>query len=123
MKIESLAEVRVAFETWRRGKRHQREAIPAELLERARAVAQREGPAAVARATRIDRARLKTGSRAGSGGCTVGTPGFSRVTLAAPVGQPFAEVEGPTGVRVRLFTPTDQALRLLTTLLGAGVAR
>jgi len=43
--------------------------------------------------------------------------------LAAPTGatpRPFAEVEMPTGLKVRLFTGTDEALGLLSSLLGAG---
>jgi hypothetical protein len=48
---ESLAELKAAFEKWRSKKRHVREAVPAQLLERARAAAARHGWAAVARAS------------------------------------------------------------------------
>jgi hypothetical protein len=47
------------------------------------------------------------------------------VELAAPAAtsRPFAEVEMPTGLKVRLFTGTDEALGLLSSLLGAGGAQ
>ena len=129
MDVESLAGLKAAFNEWRSKKRHVREAIPAGLLVRARAAAQRYGPAAVARATRLDRARLKTGwcsgSRGGTGVPATSVPMFSRVELAAPAGptRPFAEVEMPTGLKVRLFAQSDEALGLLSSLLGAGGAR
>ena len=59
---ESLAGLTAAFEEWRSRKRHLREAVPADLLKRARQVARRHGPAAVARATKVERSRLKIGS-------------------------------------------------------------
>jgi hypothetical protein len=42
---------------------------------------------------------------------------------AAATTRPFAEVELPTGLKVRLFTETGEALGLLSSLLGAGDAR
>lgn len=124
---ESLAELKAAFEKWRSKKRHVREAVPAELLQRARAAAARHGWAAVARATKVDRGRLESdrsrgGKRRVSG---TGVPKYSRLELAAPAApaRPFAEVEMPTGVRVRLFTDTGEALALLSSLLGAGGPR
>jgi len=46
------------------------------------------------------------------------------VELAAPVAmpRPFAEVEMPTGLKVRLFTQTDAALELLRSLCATGGA-
>src|SRR5204863_5475953 len=105
------AELKAAFEEWRSRKRHLREAVPADLLQRARAAAGRYGWAAVARATKMDRARLESDrnrgkKRRGTGG-SVST--YSRLELAAPATatpRPFAEVEMPTGLKVRLFTET-----------------
>ena len=121
---ESLAELKAAFEKWRSRKRHVREAVPMELLQRARAAAGRHGAAAVARATKVAQGRLETGASRGSrrrvpGG---GVPTYSRLDLAAPAAataRPFAEVEMPTGLKVRLFTETGEALELLSSLLGA----
>lgn len=125
---ESLAELKVAFEKWRSRKRHVREAVPAELLQRARAAAGHHGPAAVARAIKVDRGRLDTGRSRGKQGRVpeAGVPTYSRLELAAPSAattRPFAEVETPTGLRVRLFTETREALGLLSSLLGAGDPR
>ena len=121
---ESLAELKAAFEKWRSRKRHVREAVPAELLQRARAAAGRHGWAAVARVTKVDRGRLES-DRSRDGKRRVpgtGGPMYSRLELSAPAAtaRPFAEVEMPTGVRVRLFTDTSEALGLLSSLLGGG---
>ena len=135
MEVESLAGLKAAFEMlkaafemWRSKKRHPREAVPAELVERARAAAQRHGPAAVDRVTKVGRARLTSGRRGRreSGAAVASVPTYSRVAVAAPAApttQPFAEVESPTGLKVRLFTQTGEALGLLSALLGAGGAR
>jgi len=125
---ESLAELKVAFEKWRSRKRHVREAVPAELLQRARAAAIRHGWTAVARETKVDRGRLEA-ERSGGGRTRVARAGvarYSRLELSAPAvatGRPFAEVEMPTGLRVRLFTESADALGLLSSLLGAGSPR
>jgi hypothetical protein len=53
-------------------------------------------------------------------------PTFTRVELAAPAevaARPFAEVETATGLKVRLFIPTDEALKLISSLCGLGGAR
>src|SRR5689334_18864520 len=122
MVVESLADVKSAFEEWRSRKRHAREAIPTALLERARAAARRHGPAAVARATKVGRGRLSAGRVAARAEPAVKAPpaptpvervpSYSRLEIegpAAPQG-PFAEFEMPTGLKVRLFAQTEQAL-------------
>jgi hypothetical protein len=51
---------------------------------------------------------------------------YSRLELAGPAvatARPFAEVELPMGLKVRLFTETGEALGLHSSLLGAGGAR
>ena len=127
MEGESLAGLRAAFGEWRSRKRHLREAIPSDLLERACVAARAHGPAAVARATKVSRGRLKTGGRSCRGRLAPARslPTFTRLEIAAPAGtaRPFAEVELPSGVKIRLFTQTHEALGLLTSLLGAGGAR
>jgi len=81
----------------------------------------------VARSTKVDRGRLKSGGRRrGRRVAAAGSlPTFSRLEIAAPLGtaRPFAEVELPTVLRVRLFTLSHEALGLLGSLLGAGGAR
>ena len=124
MKRGSLDGLRAAFEEWRSRKRYRQEAIPAALLERARRAARRHGPAAVARATRVDRGRLKTGSRSRRARrpAAARAPAFSRLELTAPAvaACPFAELEMATGVKVRLFTQTDEVLELISSLFGSG---
>jgi hypothetical protein len=133
MADESLAELGEAFAAWRRRKRHVREAVPGDLMARARAAARHHGPAAVGRATGVQRDRLVV-ARAGrskvagrSSAAASMMPAYSRVEIAraaAPSSsRPFAEVEAPSGLKVRLFIETGGALGLLTALLGAGGAR
>lgn len=128
MEVDSLAGLKAAFEGWRSKKRHPREAVPEELVERARAVARHHGWSAAARAAKVERARLESGRRGrgrvrGRGTTTV--PAYSRVevTPPAPTTRAFAEVETPAGLKVRLFTGTGEALGLLSSLLGVGGAR
>jgi hypothetical protein len=127
MEVESLAGLTRIFEEWRSKKRHVREAIPADLLARARRAARHHGPTAVARATKLDQGRLKIG---GDGLCRGGTaaasvPTFSRVELAAPpvMAKPFAEIETAVGLKVRLYTPSGEAFKLLSSLCGLGGER
>lgn len=125
---ESLVELKAAFDEWRSRKRHAREAVPVSLLRRACAAARHHGPAAVARATKVDRGRLKTGrrSRGGREAPAASAPTYSRLDLAAPAvvtARPFAEIEMPTGLKVRLFTEAGEAIGLLSSLLGAGGSR
>jgi hypothetical protein len=47
MKVDSLDGLRSAFEEWRRSKKHAREAMPEELLARARRAMERHGMRAV----------------------------------------------------------------------------
>lgn len=125
MEFESLAGLKAAFDEWRRRKRHPREAMPADLLERARRAARRHGPAAVDRATKVGRGRLKIGGSGRRERRGARVPTFTRVEIAAPAAAalPFAEVETATGLRVRLFTQTDAALALISSLCGSGTAR
>jgi hypothetical protein len=79
----------------------------------------------VARATKVARGRLGTGADRGKRRRAPGAsvPTYSRLDLAAPAAataRPFAEVELPTGMKVRLFTETGEAFALLSSLLGTG---
>lgn len=133
MADESLVELGEAFAAWRRRKRHVREAVPEALMARARAAARQHGPAAVGRATGVQRDRLvvaraeRRGVAGRSAAAASIVPAYSRVevvaTAAPSSAQPFAEVEAPSGLKVRLFGESGGALGLLTALLGAGGAR
>jgi|SRR5512133_3546146 hypothetical protein len=125
---ESLAKLKVDFAEWRSRKQYVREAIPVELVQRARAAARRHGPAAVFRVTKVDLSRLKDAgrSRVEKRAFATSVPKYSRMDLPAPTTvtpRPFAEIEMPTGLKVRLFTEAAEALGLLSSLLGAGGLR
>lgn len=126
--VESLDELKAAFDGWRSKKRHAREAVPHELLERAARTIAVHGLGRVARATKIDGARLIRG-RTGVGKSrkvsAASRPSFSRLELEAPSSTncPIAEVETATGVKLRIFTQTRETLGLLTSLCGVGGAR
>lgn len=133
MADESLVELEEAFAAWRRRKRHVREAVPEALMARARAAARQHGPAAVGRATGVQRDRLvvaraeRRGVARRSAAAASIVPAYSRVEMAATAAlssaRPFAEVEAPSGLKVRLFVESGGALGLLAALLGAGGAR
>lgn len=121
---DSLAKLKAAFAEWRSQKRHVREAIPAELVRRACAAARRHGVAAVHRVTRVAPSRLKARGRGRVERRAPAAPvaAYSRLKLAAAVAAPrlLAEVEMPTGLKVRLFDGTDEARVLLSSLLARG---
>ena len=131
MKLESLDELRTAFVEWRSRKRHAREAVPEDLLERARRSIRVHGLGRVSTATKVERSRL-VGARSGRGQISrrgrpqrTRMPSFSRLELVAPSAahSPMVEVETPAGVKVRIFTQTDQMLGLLSLLCGIGGGR
>ena len=126
MQVESLAGLEKAFEEWRSRKRYAREAVPADLLAKARQAVRHHGMAAVVRATRVERRHLNL--KQGSSGphrkrVSARVPGFSRIEIAAPVAQPFAEVETAFGLKLRLFAQSEAALEWLSSLCGSGGAR
>jgi hypothetical protein len=128
MKVETLDELKGAFADWRSKKRHLRESVPSELRRRAHRAIDVYGVGVVARATKLDQTRLK--AERGlyeSAEAEPMAPSFSRMELAPPtaaaVQGPFAEVETPAGLKVRLFTPTAEAVGLVTSLLAMGGAR
>jgi hypothetical protein len=116
-----LEQLKADFDGWRKGRRHSREALPTALLERAQGAVETFGLARVFAATKFDRDRL----RGKSFRPRAGTPAFSRVKVVAPVAmsQPFAELELPTGAKLRVFTQVPEVLHLLSALCKAGDAR
>jgi hypothetical protein len=95
MKVETLKELRTAFEGWRRKKRHLREPVPSDLRERAHRAIEVYGVGVVARATKLEQSRLKAehGRRAGglrasrcrrsiSARCSTTCTGDSRLLVA-----------------------------------------
>jgi len=133
MKVDSLDELRSAFADWRRRKRHAREAMPEELLARARRATEKHGVTAVVGVTQVERARLFRGRPAGRKAPHEKTNGeprsvatFSRLELSsssAPSPRPIAEVETGSGVRLRMFEQTPELMGLLSAMCGLGGIR
>lgn len=127
MGLETLETLKAAFDYWRSKKRYPHEAMPAELLNRAREATRKFGFKPVVRATKIGGTRWKNE-------CGVKikdipavpaqrqlSPSYSVVNLEAHPQksvQPFAEVETPTGLKVRLFGQSNEALHLIASLCG-----
>jgi hypothetical protein len=128
MKVDSLDELRSAFAEWRRRKKHVREAMPEELLARARRATDKHGVTAVVGVTRVERARLFGSRPAGrktpdekAKGEPRSIAAFSRLELSAPSApslRPIAEVEMGSGVRLRMFEQTPELMGLLTAVCG-----
>jgi hypothetical protein len=116
MRTESIEELCSAFSAWREQKRHEREPIPEELLDRARQAAGVHGFWRVARLLGIKPRRLKNETALAMGQRHAApAPAYSRLALTGlgSGGRPFAEVESPTGFKVRLYSSAPEALSLL----------
>lgn len=129
MRIDSLSELKAAFVGWRRGKRHVREGVPDELLERARRAAEVHGVKDVVRVIRVERSRLFPGRR-DEGAPAIAAPippvpAFSRLELtpSASGAPPIAELETPAGIKLRVFAESKAMVGLLSSLCGLGGAR
>jgi hypothetical protein len=130
MKVDSLSELKAAFAGWRGGKRHVRETVPDELLERARRAAEVHGVKEVVRAIRVERSRL-FGRRDERPALALmmpaaqpAIPAFSRLDLPPPAlgATPIAELETPAGLKLRVFAESNAMVGLLARLCGMGGA-
>lgn len=127
MPIDSLDELKIAFEAWRSLKQRSSESPPETLVARARRGAGVYGVGAVAKATKMTYTRLRG---EGSGRAVskrpkpvaAVVPSYSRVELVPPpmVGQPLVEVEMISGVKLRAFILSPEALGLLSSLCRSG---
>lgn len=128
MKVDSLSGLKAAFAGWRRGKRHVREAVPDELLERARRAAEVHGVKEVVRAIRVERSRLFRHHRERPAltmpPVQPAIPAFSRLELTPPAleATPIAELETPAGLKLRVFAESTAMVGLLSSLCGMGGA-
>ena len=129
-KVDSLDELKTAFAKWRRMKKHSREAIPEELLARARRTAKVHGVPAVVRVTRVERGRLFRNRHGAMSTTTKGppesVPTFSRLKLSVPSvssSRPIAEVAMGSGLTLRVFEQTPEMMGLLSAVCGFGGAR
>ena len=131
MKVDSLSELKAAFAGWRRGKRHVREVVPDELLERARGAAEVHGVKEVVRAIQVERSRLFGRRRDETPAPALTMPpaqpailAFSRLELSPPASgaAPIAELETPAGLKLRVFADSNAMVGLLSRLCGMGGA-
>ena len=123
MEVESLEELKTAFAEWRSKKKYSGEAIPDELLQRARLAGTVHGNGRVARAVNVEWRRLRGVKREMRGQASPErTPTFSRVELTAPgSGRPLVELLLANGTMVRLYTEGPGILALLSAVSGTGV--
>jgi hypothetical protein len=133
MGSESLRELKVAFAAWRRGKRHVREAVPDELLARAGRAVEVHGVKEVVRAIGVERSRLFRRRRdevpaakrpTPAAPVLPALPAYTRLELTPPVvgAQPIAELETPSGLKLRVFAESHAMVGLLSSLCGVGGA-
>ena len=126
MSVESLEQLKSAFEEWRGQKKHRRDPTPVKLIEKARAAARVHGAAAVVEAVKIDYRHLdgsddlkkRREARAAT------TPSYSRVELTAlSASKPVAELEMPNGVKLRLYSQTPEILTWMSSVCATRGAR
>ena len=134
MVVDSLPELKSAFDTWRRERANIRVPVPQGLIERAARAVAVHGRVAVRAATRIpyrylvgshEFAKHRGAGRVGRPkGLVAAVPAFSRLDLSAPnaSSRPLAEVETPNGVKMRIFSATSETLALVNALCGNGGA-
>ena len=101
--------------------------MPDELLGRVRLAARERGVNAIMRAMRVDRRRLEVASEETSekSPSAESAPRYSRVDLSGvgAFAPPFAELELPSGAKLRFFSDSAQTLGLLSQVCGAERAR
>lgn len=125
MRVDSLERLSAAVAGWRREKKHKREKMPDELLRRVRQAARAHGLNTIVRAMRVDRRRLEGASAEAGGKSPESAPAYSRVEFAGLGGSApaFAELELPSGAKLRFYSDSPQTLGLLAQVCGAGGAR
>ena len=121
MEYETLETLKVAFDDWRSKKRYPHESMPAELLARARKATREFGFGPVVRATKIGGIRWKNECCLDKKDISSPqrSPSYSMVNLVVSpekLVQPFAEVETPTGLKVKLLGQSNEALHLIASL-------
>lgn len=125
MQDESLRRLKRIYGRWRKSKRSSRERMPTVLVEEIRQAARVHGFTEVAKVTGLV-ARKIVKQPAGKRGrpSKIAQPppkiaAFSRFRLEAPQApRPLAEVEAPSGMKVRVFSREPEALSLLRDFLS-----
>lgn len=128
MSIDSLDDLKAAFREWRRTKQYISERIPAVILRRAQRAAATHGITRVIEATGVEHKRLvvRTGAkRHCNKGAIRRVPSFSRMGIVSPAIShvPVAEAESASGMKLRVFSATAEAMSLLSSFCaGRGVS-
>lgn len=119
---ELLDDLKTAVDAWRSAKRHPTERIPEDLWQRALRAIPVHGVSAVVAATKFDASRLssrhRNGDRSSPSNGEAVVPAFSRLELPPPQNCPIAEVETPTGLKLRVFVASRETVGLLSSLCG-----
>lgn len=124
--VESLEKLSAAVAEWRTERKHEREKWPEALLKRARRATKTHGVNPVVRALKVDRRRLEGAELAtGEERNPVTAPAYSVMELPglATSARPFAELELPSGVKLRLYSGSQETMGLLSSVCGAGGGR
>ena len=123
MAVESLDELKLAFDTWRRTKKYSSESAPDVLVARARRAARVLGVGAVAQATKMTYERLRSGTEVTSKPKAAPSvvPSYSRVEVmaAAARAQPLVEIEMVSGIKLRAFVISPETLGFLSSFCAA----
>jgi hypothetical protein len=127
MMVEPLEDLVAAFTAWRSKKKHRRAPTPDDLIQRARALASVHGQWAIARAVKLDsRHFLEDGRPVKKRTAAAKPPSYSRVQVTMPsvvAARPFAELEMPSGIKLRLYSQTAETMGWLSKVWGAGGGR
>jgi hypothetical protein len=124
---ESLDELQSLFNEWRKKRSSARERVPEDLRVRVERAVKAHGVSQVARATRLSTSWFwvqKTDRAKVTKPRELPIPAFSRVELAPPVvrSSPVAEAETARGMKLRIFSFTQESTELLSLFCRAGGA-
>jgi hypothetical protein len=127
-KVNSLNKLRTDFDWWPKTEQSNQKAMPKTMNEKAQHSERLHKKKHAEKATGLKRSSVTEGRRDKNKRDKVeGTtlPSYSVVELVAPSEKnaPLAEVETPTGLKLRIFTSTQEMLDLLTSICGIGVLR
>lgn len=123
MIVESVEQLKLAFDAWRRTKKYSHESVPDVLAARACRSARVHGVGAVAKATKMTYGRLRAGTELTDHGKVTATlgPSYSRVEVMAPPSSipPVVEIEMVSGLKVRAFVISPETVGFLSSFCVA----
>ena len=139
---EPLEELGKLFTSWRKNKKYKTEAVPEDLLKRAKELVAEHGKSKVADVAKIDPKKLGgpsgTKTKATKAAKTTKTKGAAKVATKAPPPmkgparpvmaakssgsdlRPIAEVQSPQGFCFRIFRADAESLKLVDAFMKHG---